>query len=357
MRTWLFLAHFFWDPNPEVFRIPIIDRPVVWYGILFTFGFVLGYGILYLLFYRFFSKYPHLIDSDIDPVLLYKLDKFKSAKAQRILQGLTAKKLNIPGLTSHFNQYIDKAKSLDGKWELRESLVQTFSPHLRSLKKKTLFLCDKLTVYVVIATIIGARLFHVFFYEKPSFYLSNPLKILYVWEGGLASHGAAIGIVLAIILFSYRYRSFRPKLDWLRVLDYVSLPALVAAFFIRLGNFTNQEILGTKTALPWAVIFGHPVDGGLPVARHPVSLYEALYYLLLFIILFPLAWKTSLLEKKGKLIGLFLIVVFTFRFFIEFLKEEQSELLNTVSTLTMGQYLSIPLVILGGYLLLRKNKV
>lgn len=343
-------AWLYWNPNNVVFVLPIINRPIVWYGVFFTLGFIVGYGVFYTLLKRYFDSFPELINDDVDPKFLHILDRYKKKKH---LNGYFPKSLN--DLVSHFNKYISSKTTLEEKRQGRLEIEQDFNPYIRSIKKKTLFICDKITTYLVIATILGARLFHVFFYQKSSFYLHNPLRILYVWEGGLASHGGAIAIVIALIIFSQRYNDYRPKLDWIRLLDYVCIPALIAGCFIRVGNFFNQEILGKVTDMPWGVVFGNPADGSLSVPRHPVTLYEANFYLLLFIAFFSLSLKTKLLEKRGRSIGLFLVILFSFRFFIEFYKEEQSELIASQALLSMGQYLSIPLVFLGFYFLFKKE--
>lgn len=344
------LAWFYWNPDNVVFILPILNRPIVWYGVFFTLGFIFGYGVFYLLLKRYFDPYQELINEDIDPKLIHVLDRYKENK---ILNGFTLKSLEE--LVPVLNKYILKESSFENKKLARSEIEETFSPFVRSVKKKTLFICDKITAYLVIATIVGARLFHVFFYEKSSFYMNNPLRILYVWEGGLASHGGAIAIVIAIILFSYKYRDYKPRLDWIRLLDFVCIPALLAGGFIRVGNFFNQEISGTISDKPWAVVFGNPADGSYPVPRHPVTLYEAIFYLCMFGLFFVLSIKTKFLEFRGRSIGLFLVIVFSFRFFIEFFKEKQSELITSSNILSMGQFLSIPLVLLGLYFLFSKK--
>jgi prolipoprotein diacylglyceryl transferase len=218
-----------------------------------------------------------------------------------------------------------------------------------SLKKQAIFLADRLTVYIVLATIIGARLGHYFFYENPSSYLRTPWEIFQIWKGGLASHGAAVAIVIATWLFMYRYKSKMRQLTWLHLLDFVSVPTALAGAFIRVGNFFNQEILGTETNVSWAVIFGHPADRSAPVPRHPVQLYEAFLYAAVFVLLWRLSFRFKYLLGPGRLIGIFLTLVFGFRFCIEYWKEEQSHLLST--SLTMGQILSIPAVLIGIFLL------
>lgn len=212
-------------------------------------------------------------------------------------------------------------------------------------RKLSLSLTDRLTLYIVIATVVGARLGHFLFYESPSRYLKNPIEILQIREGGLASHGAAVAIILSLILFCKRNKV--EGLNWIKLLDLIVTPTALVASFIRVGNFINQEILGKESHLPWAVFFGHPADWNAQmVPRHPVQIYEALFYLFVFGLLFFLTYRKSFLLKKGKLVGLFLILVFGFRYLIEYLKIEQSHYF-TSSHFTMGQILSVPIVILG----------
>jgi phosphatidylglycerol:prolipoprotein diacylglycerol transferase len=218
---------------------------------------------------------------------------------------------------------------------------------IKNLRGQAILLADRLTVYLVVGTIVGARLGHFLFYETPSDYLRDPLEIFRIWRGGLASHGALIAIIFSIFLFSRKIRSKFPSLDWIRILDFLAVPAAWAGCCIRVGNFFNQEILGTLTQVPWAVIFGHSFDQTSPAPRHPVQLYEAFGYLLVFFLLGILSYSRYFLIGRGKLIGLFLILVFTFRFFMEFLKTEQSRLFSSEHFLTMGQILSVPVILLG----------
>lgn len=212
-------------------------------------------------------------------------------------------------------------------------------------------MAEKLTLYVMIGAIVGARLGDVLFYQDLKAIAKDPLSIIAVWQGGLASHGGAVGILIALWLFS---RSV--KVPFLRCLDFTVVPTALAAVCIRVGNFFNQEILGTKTELPWGVVFGHPADGGPVVPRHPAQLYEACAYLVIFFLLFFYATARPHFERKGKLTGLFLVLVFGFRFAIEFLKVEQSATLSTASWLTMGQWLSIPFILMGLFLVLRNRE-
>jgi len=208
---------------------------------------------------------------------------------------------------------------------------------------KTVQIVDRLAFYVFLGTVIGSRIGHLFFYENLQEFIEDPLEIFRM--EGLASHGAVVGIMMAAYLF---YRSVKKELEvssFLTILDWLILPVCTAAVFIRFGNFMNQEILGTSTELPWGVIFGHPVDGLSGMARHPAQLYEAFFYLLLLMVL----WKRrSFFAEAGQLAGVFLMTSFGFRFLIEGVKVEQSALLlQSNFPLTMGQILSIPLIILG----------
>ncbi|MBX9744623.1 MAG: prolipoprotein diacylglyceryl transferase, partial [Chlamydiales bacterium] len=234
-------------------------------------------------------------------------------------------------------------------YRLLLKLIESKETPSSAAKKKAMRLADGLTIYVIVATIVGARVGHYLFYENPLDYLTNPLEIFLIRKGGLASHGAAIGIVMGVILFARRYRSSF-EVHWIRLLDLICVPTALAGACIRLGNFCNQEILGTITAMPWAVIFGHPMDRSLPAPRHPVQLYEAACYLVIFILLWRLTRLPKYFDGRGFLLGLFLILTFSSRFCIEFFKVEQSLLLGN-SFFTMGQVLSVFPIVAGVYLL------
>jgi len=203
---------------------------------------------------------------------------------------------------------------------------------------------DELTTYMIIGTIVGARLGHCFFYE-PQYYLQHPWKILMIWEGGLASHGAAIGIIITILIFSYV-----KKLTFLWVMDRVVIVVALSGFFIRMGNLMNSEIFGIPTSLPWGFRFPRASDNAESIVpRHPTQLYEGLSYLVIFLLLWWLYYKKEGKPPKGLLFGLFLILVFGVRFLIEFIKEPQEGFEKSM-VLNMGQLLSIPLIIMGGVL-------
>lgn len=205
---------------------------------------------------------------------------------------------------------------------------------------------DALTVAMILGTVIGARLGHCLFYE-PAYYLSHPEKILFVWEGGLASHGGAIGIFIAL----YLYIRKRPHINFLWLLDRLTIVTALAACFIRLGNFFNSEIYGAPSDLPWAVVFIRVDD----VPRHPSQIYEALAYFLIFVYLFIYYKRNYNKLRNGFMFGMFLVLVFGFRFFVEFLKAPQVEF-ETQMLLNMGQILSIPFIVLGVYFLIKRPR-
>jgi prolipoprotein diacylglyceryl transferase len=202
---------------------------------------------------------------------------------------------------------------------------------------------DTPLTYMLIGTLIGARLGHVLFYD-PQYYLTHPLEIAKVWEGGLASHGGAGGILIALLL--YTRKPGRPSYLWL--LDRVAIPAALGGFFIRVGNFFNSEIVGMPTSGWWAVVFDR-VD---PIPRHPVQLYEALAYLLIFVVLVLVYMRQVQARGDGLLLGLFFTLVFSARFLLEFAKTPQASYEAGIA-LTVGQLLSVPFVLVGGALIVR----
>ena len=204
---------------------------------------------------------------------------------------------------------------------------------------------EDLTIYVVLGTIIGARLGHVFFYDAP-YYLSHPAEILQIWKGGLASHGGAIGILIAVYLYSRK-----SKINALWIFDRLVIVACFTGASIRFGNLMNSEIIGKITTLPWGVKFvrAYPPEMALDF-RHPAQVYEALYFLVLLGVLFYIWKKYSHKLNNGYMFGLFLVILFTLRFIDEFFKVSQ-EAWEDDMLLNMGQILSIPFVIAGIYLI------
>lgn len=198
-------------------------------------------------------------------------------------------------------------------------------------------LLDRLTIYAALGTIIGARLGHCLFYE-PAYYLSNPIEILKVWHGGLASHGAAVALPIALWFFAKK-----EKKHVLWVFDRIVIVTALAGVMIRFGNLMNSEIYGVETSLPWGFVF---LRNGETAPKHPTQIYESLAYLFVFIILFRIYWRKKGDFVRGLPFSLFMILIFSFRFFIEYIKEDQVAFESGMS-LNMGQWLSIPFVLLG----------
>ena len=220
--------------------------------------------------------------------------------------------------------------------------------------KEVSTLVDQLTWFVIGGTIIGARLGHVLFYDWDR-YKNNLWQILNTREGGLASHGGTIGVLLALGMFYIFIFKRKTHLSFLQLLDHMVVPTALVAFFIRLGNFFNQEILGTPSNLPWAVQFGSPAGGSLPIPRHPAQMYEGLAYFATFALLTLLWHQTDLKKKTGLFTGLFFFLIFGSRFLIEFVKEHQHSILDQ-SVLQAGQTLSLPFIFLGIFLMIRAQK-
>ena len=204
---------------------------------------------------------------------------------------------------------------------------------------------EPLFLYAVVGIVIGARLGHVLFYD-PDYYFAHPLKIFAVWEGGLASHGGGLGVLIALYYGCKKY-----KTDFLWLIDRLVIPTALFGFFVRMGNFMNSEILGKPSDVPWAVVFAR-VD---LLPRHPAQLYEAFSYLIIFFILAFIYKKNYKTLQKGFLFGLFLVLIFTVRFLVEFVKVRQADYSLGID-LTTGQLLSIPFLILGFYFIFRSMK-
>jgi len=195
---------------------------------------------------------------------------------------------------------------------------------------------DNLLLYLIAGVVIGSRLVHCLFYE-PEFYLSHPLEILYVWKGGLASHGGLVGVLVAMYIFAKKYNE---SYFWL--IARVTIPGALTAAFVRFGNLFNSEILGKPSELPWAIIFQR-VD---MIPRHPVQLYEAFSYLFILVLLLGIYKKTSPSFATKILPGIFFVTLFSARFFIEYAKTRQAAY-TTDLPFSTGQMLSIPFIIIG----------
>ena len=265
-----------WDPDPALtpWNLPILGRPILWYGVFFALGFFLGYLVF-------------------------------------------------------------------------QGLLEEFLKPYRTSRKAVLKLAEKVSFYVILGTVIGARLVDVLFYQSLARYANDPLGIFRFWEGGLSSHGGVIGILISLWVLRLKIKKKYPMLTWVAMLDLLCIPALLAGGFIRIGNFINQEIIGIATRVPWAIVFGHPADGGQVLPRHPVQLYEALFYFAFFVILWLLRKNVPKMYQIGKTSGLFFMGTFVFRFLIEFVKVKQSDLVSSSALFDMGQWLSLPMLVLG----------
>lgn len=204
---------------------------------------------------------------------------------------------------------------------------------------------DALLMYALIGAVLGARIVHCLFYE-PEYYLSNPLAILRIWEGGLASHGGVIGVVVGMWMASRRL-----QLPFAWLLDRMAIPSALVAVFIRVANFLNSEIVGNPTGGHWGVVF-EAVDA-LP--RHPAQLYEAVGYLLTFFVLRAVYKRTGADTPRGLLLGWMLVLVFGVRILVEFVKTPQAAY-EAGQLISVGQWLSVPFVLFGIVLLVRARR-
>ncbi len=248
------------------------------------------------------------------------------------------------------------------------SLGYMIMKRIYNTEKIPLEYLDSLFMYTVVATLLGARLGEVFFYNW-GYYQNHLVEILlpikedpnatlfgfingYKFTGfaGLASHGAAIGIITAMYLYRRKYKY--KTLLW--ILDKIVIPVAIGGVFVRLGNFFNSEIVGKYTNSDFGIVFQ---GRGETLPRHPAQLYEAFCYIFVFAILWYVYWKTDKKEKHGYIFGLFLVLLWTVRFFVEFVKESQGGFEDKLgNVLTTGQWLSIPFVIVGFYFMYRKTK-
>ncbi|MEA4982769.1 MAG: prolipoprotein diacylglyceryl transferase [Paludibacter sp.] len=206
---------------------------------------------------------------------------------------------------------------------------------------------DKLFIYTVIGAVVGARLGHCLFYN-PSYYLARPWEMLFIWQGGLASHGGAIGIIIS----TYLYNKKVSKRGFIWVFDRLVIGVAVAGAMIRLGNLMNSEIYGGPTTLPWGFIF---LRDGQTEPMHPTQIYEIFYCLITFGLTYWLYWKKEAYKRTGLIFGVFLIGIFFSRFLIEYVKNNQESFENDM-LLNMGQILSIPFIIWGIWLIINSRK-
>ncbi len=228
---------------------------------------------------------------------------------------------------------------------------QQIMTHIFKKEGKPLEDIDTLTLVMVASTVLGARLGHFLFYE-PSVFLTNPLEIILPPFAGLASHGALIGILIGLWLYTRKRKATGQTFLWLT--DRMVIVAALGGAFIRFGNLMNSEIVGKVTDAPWAFLFLRNTEFS-QYPRHPSQLYESLSCLILTLVLFAIWNKYKAATPRGLLLGIFLIVVFGLRFVYEFFKENQVNFENSLP-LNMGQFLSIPAVLLGVYFVVRSQR-
>jgi phosphatidylglycerol:prolipoprotein diacylglycerol transferase len=235
-----------------------------------------------------------------------------------------------------------------GYWYLLKLIRQPGAPIARRH-------ADDLVFFAALGIILGGRIGYVLFYNL-SHYLEHPIEIVKLWDGGMSFHGGVIGTSLGIFYFAHK-----EKLAWLRIHDYVACCVPFGLFFGRLANFVNQELWGAETHVPWAVRFVEVTPYGqvLGPPRHPSQLYEAfLEGIILFAILWWMFWKTDARYQPGKLVGVFIFFYGCFRFGLEFIREPDQQLIAFAQTtgLHMGQWLSLPMILGGLWLMLTAKK-
>jgi phosphatidylglycerol:prolipoprotein diacylglycerol transferase len=313
------------DCNPVAFRLPFIHHPIAWYGCIFSLAFYIGYKLFIWIYTR---------------NLLPKVSIPEEYKKIKVPPSFILNKKNQK-LYTFFRKNSDDKKSLE-KLNLQLYLEETFPRKVTSIEKIATSFADSALLYIIAATVVGARLGHILFYEDIYFFLKSPTLIFKTWEGGLASHGGILAILFAVFLFTKKNK----PLSFLAFMDLLTIPTMFVCAWIRIGNFINQEILGSVSTLPWAVIFLHPAGGESILPRHPIQIYESiLYFFVCFLLL--ILWKKEPYRKvTGLYTGLALSISFSVRFLLEFFKESQS-IYDSTMFLDIGQILSIPMILCG----------
>ncbi|MCH9811892.1 prolipoprotein diacylglyceryl transferase [bacterium] len=325
MKFLLLFLHF--DADPVCFTIPFLNHPIAWYGVIFSAAFFFGYKFFIWLHLRYNLNRVE-IPNDLEPFT--------------IPEGYILSKKHQKWYNFYCKRISDKTK----QDTLYQYLYLEEQEKVSPLVKKSIAFADAGLIYIILGTIIGARLGHILFYENIWEYLLNPILIIKTWEGGLASHGG----ILAILLGAYLFIRKNGSMSFLNFMDMISAPTMFVCAWIRIGNFINQEILGAPSNVPWAIIFDHPATGGAPLPRHPMPLYEFILYMSVSILLFVM-WKNNLYKKfSGLYVGLAMVLSFTGRFFLEFFKNPQTAH-DIHSVLQVGQLLSLPMIAAGIYLI------
>jgi len=254
------------------------------------------------------------------------------------------------GLTSGFSIF-----SIEIRWYALSYIIglilgQVYIKNIIKIKKYKTFITnvqiENFILWAMLGIIIGGRLGYIVFYNF-SFYINSPIKILYVWHGGMSFHGGLIGITISMLLFT-----LKNNIRFLALTDLICAAAPLGIFFGRISNFLNGELWGKESSLPWAIIF--KCAGETP--RHPSQLYESFFEgIIIFIVLYYCIFKLNFLSQVGKTSGLFCILYSSSRIFIELFREPDRHIGFIYSYYTMGILLSIPMLLLGIYLYLRKN--
>jgi prolipoprotein diacylglyceryl transferase len=325
--------HFVWNADPVAFDLGTIYLPfpvAIW-------GIVVAIALIYFGYQKIVpNDLPANKEPDIPAWKFWGLIIGSFLVGQLVFAVLPSPTISEIGpIRPRWYGILFASSFLVGFWFTRKMFIHAGRDPLE---------VDQLLTYVLIATVVGARLGHVIFYDL-LYYLRHPAEIIAIWQGGLASHGAAIGIIIAMYLFAKK----KTDMNFLWLADRVVVVVAIAGAFIRTGNFINSEIVGEPTEMVWGIIFSR-LD---MVPRHPTMLYEALLCLFVVGILWKIYDAYNKQPPEGSLFGIFLSVLFSGRFLLEFTKIDQADFASEW-LLNMGQWLSIPLVAIGLWLMIKK---
>lgn len=326
--------HFVWNADPAAFEIGTIPLPfpvAIW-------GIVAALVFIYFGYQRLVpDDLPKNKEPDIPQLKFWGLVLGSFVVGQLIFLLLPSPTISEMGpIRPRWYGILFASSFLVGFWLTRKMFIHAGRDPLE---------VDQLLTYVLIGTVVGARLGHVLFYDPYFYFVERPDQILAIWNGGLASHGAAVGIIIAMYMFVNKKRD----MNFLWLADRVVVVVAIAGAFIRTGNFMNSEIVGEPTDMAWGIVFSR-LD---MVPRHPTMLYEALLCILVFGILWKVYHSYQKNPPEGSLFSLFLAILFSGRFMLEFTKIDQARFASEWF-LNMGQWLSIPLVLIGLWLIIKK---